>query len=195
VIRLAILLLVLAFAVPANGADEAPQAILLVARKDLPDPFFRESVVLVTNAAVAPLGVIINKPTDAKLSKAIPDIERLKSVDDRLFFGGPVQSGDVVFVFRARKAQEDAMLVMPGIYISGSRDILDTLLKRDKPVEGLRLFAGHAGWSPGQLEHEISRGDWFLVPVDDAAIFTARPEGLWKELHRRAAATRVRWTP
>jgi putative transcriptional regulator len=160
----------------------------------MPDPFFRDAVVLVTNASEAPLGVIINKPMDVKLSKAIPDFPRLRSSDERLFFGGPVEVTDLVFVFRAAKPpDEDTMQVMPNIFISDDRDLLDTLLARDKPVEGLRLFAGHAGWAPGQLEKEIARGDWDLAPVDVATIFSRKPEALWKDLHQRASGTKVRY--
>ena len=146
-------------------ADEAgPKAILLVAREDMPDPFFRESVVLVTNAAVAPLGVILNKPLDLKLSKALPEAKRLRSREEKLFFGGPVQASEVVFVFRSAKEPEDALRLVDGVYISESREVLEGLLARDNPVEGLRIFAGHAGWSPGQLEGEIAGATGISLP-------------------------------
>ena len=79
--------LLLAFASPIFGAEAQPmKAILLVARKNLPDPFFRDSVVLVTQSdGRAPSGVIVNRPTDIPLSRVFPDIERLRSRDDRLF--------------------------------------------------------------------------------------------------------------
>ena len=175
-------------------AEEAPKSksIFLVAKKDMPDPFFRDSVVLITNAAVAPIGVIINKPLDVKLSKALPGAEKLEWSEEKLYFGGPVKANDVVFVFRSKKPFEDALRLLEGVYVTGSKEILDTLLARDNPVEGLRVYAGHAGWAPGQLEGEIARGDWDLAPADEASIFASKPEDLWLELHRRAARTKVR---
>ena len=85
-------------------ADEIPgsKSIFLVAKKGMPDPFFRDSVVLVSNAAGAPIGVIINKPLDVTLSTAMPEAEKLKSRTDKLYFGGPVNTNDVVFVFRSK---------------------------------------------------------------------------------------------
>lgn len=170
-------------------------AILLVARKDMPDPFFRNSVVLVTNATVAPLGVIINKPTDVKLSKALPDEKALASREEKLFFGGPVAADELVFVFRADKRPEAALPIKDDLYFSTNKALLEKMLARDNPLDGLRIFAGHAGWGPGQLEGEIQRGDWYLAPADAGTVFSAKPEGLWPELYSRTAATKVRYVP
>ena len=185
---LACALLLAAFS--AVAAD--PTAIFLVARKDMPDPFFHESVVLVTNATESPVGVIINKPLPLTLANAIPNASPLQDRDDKLFFGGPVQTEDVVFVFRAKKEPENAMRLMEGVYVSGNRELLETLLARKDPVDGLRIFAGHAGWAPGQLEAEIQRGDWALAPADASAIFRSKPEELWPELRARASRTKIR---
>jgi len=180
---------------PSAFAEEAPgtKSIFLVAKRGMPDPFFGDAVVLVTNATVAPIGVIINKRLDVPLTKALPDAEPLKDRDDRLYFGGPVQSRDVVYIFRSKEPVENAMRLLDGVYMTGSREILDGLLARDNPLEGLRIYAGHAGWSPGQLEGEIARGDWDLLPADESSIFASKPENLWVEMRRRVSATKVRY--
>ena len=77
--------------------------------------------------------------------------------------------------------------------MSSSRELLRELLGRENPVEGLRVFAGHAGWAPGQLESEVARGDWHLVTADARMVLEMEPEKLWKELERRASATTVRY--
>ena len=102
-VRSICLLLVLGLALPTFGDDAQPmKSILLVARKNLPDPFFRDSVVLVTRSAgLAPVGVIVNRPTDVPLSSVFPDIERLRLREEILFFGGPVACEQLVVVFRA----------------------------------------------------------------------------------------------
>src|SRR5438552_18655198 len=88
-----LMMLGLACLSPALGDDaDSASAVLLVARKDLPDPFFRDSVVLVTGRrGPAPVGVIINRPTDITLASAFPDIERLRPRATRIFFRGPVR--------------------------------------------------------------------------------------------------------
>jgi putative transcriptional regulator len=186
--------LLLGLALPAFGEDAQPmKSILLVARKNLPDPFFRDSVVLVTQSAGrAPTGVIVNRPTEVPLSRVLPDIERLRSRDDRLFFGGPVMREQLVAVFRAAAPPTAAIEVLDGVYMSSSRELLRELLGRENPVEGLRVFAGHAGWAPGQLEAEVARGDWYLAAADARTVFETKPERLWQELERSASATKVR---
>ena len=184
------LLALLGFSAVAENAKPA-SAILLVARADLPDPNFRDSVVLVmNNIAAAPAGVIVNRPTSMPVSRLFPDIERLARLGDKVYFGGPVGLGSVSFVFRADAPPERATAVLDGVYVSTDVELLRTLLARDKPMEGLRIFIGYSGWAPGQLEAEIARGDWKLEPAKPDAIFRARPEHPWPEGHGPGKAHR-----
>ena len=182
------LLLLLGFVLPTFGDDAQPtKSILLVARKNLPDPFFRDSVVLITKqGGPAPVGVIVNKPTEITLASALPDIERLRSREEKLFFGGPVRRQELVVLFRATVPPKDAIEVLEGVYMSSSGELLRELLGRENRGNDLRVFAGYAAWSPGQLESEIARGDWYLARADATTVFEKKPETLWQELERRA---------
>jgi len=166
------------------AADEAKPltTILLVARAELPDPNFKDSVVLVMNdIAPAPVGVIINRPTKIAVASLFPELERLARLNDKVYFGGPVGIESVSFLFRAPSAPERATEVLDGVYLSTSRELLRQLLGRDKPMEGLRIFIGHSGWGPGKLEAEVARGDWTLAPADTDAVFGEKPEHPWPE--------------
>jgi putative transcriptional regulator len=168
----------------AAFADEAKPvtAILLVARAELPDSNFKDSVVLVmNNIAPAPAGVIINRPTRIPVSTLFPDIERLATLDDKLYFGGPVQVDSVSFLFRADAPPEEAVKVVDDVYLSTNGELLRKLLSREKPMEGLRVLVGYSGWGPGQLEAEIARGDWTLQPADARAIFEGKSSHPWPE--------------
>ena len=184
-------LLLLAFALPAFGDEAEPlKSVFLVARKDMPDPFFHDSVVLVTNfGGPGPVGVIVNRRTEVTLASVFPDIERLRSREEKLFFGGPVKRQELVFLVRAAAplADADAIEILGGVYLSSDHEALRELLARDNPVDGLRVFAGYAGWGPGQLEAEVARGDWHVARADAGTVFEKRPETLWRELERRAA--------
>jgi len=164
----------LAASCPGAAADSKPvTAILLTARADVSDSDFADSVVLVmNNLGPAPIGVIVNKPTAIPVAKLFPDLKRLAALHDKLYFGGPVEFGSVWFVFRAPVAPEHAIQASDGLCISADRDLLLHLLGREKPMEGLRIFVGHSGWAPGQLEAEIARGDWTLGRVESEAIFS-----------------------
>ena len=176
-------LLVLAGTAGADG-EARSTAVLLAARAELPDPNFRDSVVLVmNNVAPVPMGIILNRPTRVDVARAFPDIERLATRGDKLYFGGPVNPGVVSFVFRADKPREHAVPVAEGTWFSMNEELLRELLARENPMEGLRVFVGYAGWSRGQLEAEIANGDWKLRPVTPEAIFDAGPEHPWPDRH------------
>ena len=176
-------LLLLGASGPTTAADAKPKAmtaILLVARAELPDPNFADSIVLVmNNLGPGPLGLIINRPTKVPVSELFPDLKRLATLHDKIYFGGPVELRSVWFLFRAAKRPEHAIEACDGIYISADRELLLKLLGRDKPTDGLRIFIGHAGWTPEQLENEISRGDWTLKHAESDAIFNGQTEHPW----------------
>jgi putative transcriptional regulator len=179
----ALCLLLLVCALPrATPADDAQPltAILIKAKAELRDPFFADSVVLVmNNLGPAPVGVVINRPTPLPVARLFPDLKRLAELRDRVYFGGPVEFGSVWFLFRASKPPEHAVRACDGVYLSASRELLLRLLGRDKPMDGLRIFMGHSGWGPGQLEAEIARGDWTLTRAESVAIFSSKSEHPW----------------
>jgi len=168
---------------PTSADDTKPlTTILLVARAELPDSNFKDSVVLVmNNIGPAPAGVIINRPTRIAVSRLFPDLERLAQLDDKLYFGGPVETALVSFLFRADTPPEHATQVLDGVHFSTNGELLRKLLGRDKPMDGLRIFIGHSGWAPGQLEAEIARGDWTLAPAETGTIFDRKSEHPWPE--------------
>ena len=165
-----------------SGGSKSLTAILLVARGELRDSDFAGSVVLVmNNLGPAPIGVVINRPTQVPVSRLFPDLKRLAPLHDKVYFGGPVEFGTVWFLFRAPRAPEHAVKALEGIYLSANRKLLLQLLGRDKPMDGLRIFVGHSGWAPGQLEAEIARGDWALQHAGSDAIFNGKSERPWPE--------------
>ena len=168
-------------AAPTGAADTRPlSAILLVARAELPDPDFAGAVVLVmNNLGPAPVGVIVNRPTSMPVSQLFPDLKLLAKLPDKVYFGGPVEFGSVWFLFRAASAPAHAIETCDGVYLSASRTLLLQLLGRNKPTDGLRIFVGHSGWGPGQLEGEIAHGDWTLKRARADAIFEGKPGRRW----------------
>jgi|HubBroStandDraft_1064217.scaffolds.fasta_scaffold01058_10 putative transcriptional regulator len=177
------LLLPLGASWPTTAADTKPKpmtAIFLVARSELPDPNFADSVVLVmNNLGPGPVGLIINRPTKIPVSELFPDLKQLAPLRDKIYFGGPVEIRTVWFLFRALKQPEHALQACDGVYLSADKELLLRLLHRDKPMEGLRIFIGHSGWTPEQLQNEVSRGDWTLKHAESDAVFHGQTEHPW----------------
>jgi putative transcriptional regulator len=176
-------LLLFAASWPRSAEEAKPlTAILLVARSELPDPNFADSVLLVmNNLGPAPIGIIVNRPTHVAVAELFPDLKRLAQLRDKVYYGGPVGFGSVWFLFRGAKPPKEAIQAFDGVCVSADRALLLQLLGRDKPMEGLRIFIGHAGWAPGQLEDEINRGDWTLKRAESDAIFNGKSEHSWPE--------------
>jgi putative transcriptional regulator len=166
---------------PLWAEDSKPlTAILIVAKPDLPDDDFADSVVLVmNNLGPAPVGIVVNRPTRITIPELFPDVARLAQLHDKVYFGGPVEFGAIWFLVRANTPPEHAMQAFDGVYLSADRQLLMKLLGRPKPMDGLRIFVGHAAWAPGQLESEIDRGAWTLERANPDAIFNGKSEHLW----------------
>ena len=182
-------LLALALFAAAAHAQSTSKAFFLVAKPGLPDPNFRESVVLVVQGEKSETtGVIVNRPTDRSLAELLPG-ERFASFTDPIFFGGPVAPQGLFALFQADKYSGAAVAMLPGLYFAVLPDSVDSLLSNPPPK--IRLFSGYAGWAPGQLQGELDRGDWLVVDADIPSIFRKDTSKLWQDMVRRARAVRA----
>jgi putative transcriptional regulator len=165
----------------------------LVASRKLGDPRFQETVVLLIsydrNGAA---GLIINRPIKMSLSDAFPDSRIFKKRKETVYFGGPVELDRLLFLIRSPGRPEESAYVLESVYVSSSRPVLDRLIGKPKTGEHVRVYAGYAGWAAGQLEGEVSRGDWHVVQADAKTIFDKKSDKIWPELIRRGSELQVR---
>jgi putative transcriptional regulator len=77
--------------------------------------------------------------------------------------------------------------VFDHVYLSQSVDVLADALNSDDSNAAVRMFAGYAGWAPGQLADEISAGGWRVVPADATVVFDRDADVVWKEMIRRTS--------
>ncbi len=165
---------------------------LLVATPELGDGTFDRSVVLVLdhdeNGA---LGVVINRPTPVEVGEVLPTWQRLASEPGVLFQGGPVALDSALGLAVVPGGDED--VEPPGWRrVVGRLGLVDLDLPPDElraDVSRLRIFAGYAGWGPGQLEDELTHGAWYVVHADASGFFddafSATPDRLWRTVLRR----------
>ena len=93
-------------------------------------------MLVMNNIGPAPLGVIVNRPTRIAVARLFPDLEQLATLEDKVYFGGPVDLTKVSFVFRADRKHERAIQVVDGVYFSVDRELLRKLLDREQPNGG-----------------------------------------------------------
>jgi putative transcriptional regulator len=185
----ALLPLILLLVCGSALAAEVANGIFLIAKREMKDPRFQETVVLVTQPPQGgPFGVIINRPLDLPLSEVFPDQATMKGKKDVLYFGGPVARDGLVFLVRTPKPPARAVHVLKDVYFTGDVKWIEGLLRRSEPTQGLRVFSGYSGWAPGQLQNEMQRGDWHVLPADAESIFDKNYTRVWPELIERASA-------
>ena len=174
---------------PSQPEVRLAKGKFLVASRQLRDPNFSETVVLLIeyNRSGA-MGLVINRPTKVKLSTVLPDLEGLQDLQDTVYVGGPVAKNQMLLLIRSGSQPEDASHVFKDIYVSSSRAVLRTMINDEDPGKAFRLYAGHAGWSPGQLDREIARGGWHVLQADEASVFEKAPSEIWPELIHRSSA-------
>ena len=146
------------------------RAHLLIASPRLAD-YFRRSVVLVLeHNDEGAMGVVLNRPSDALVRNAVPDLVHLGELDDVVQVGGPVQP-QAVIVLGEFEQPEDASRIVAGELGVVDPDRADAELRR------ARVYAGYAGWAPGQLEAELEEDAWIVEPIDPDDPF--REDDLW----------------
>jgi len=190
-----LILTAVAASLPAFAAERAANAIFLVASRELNDPNFRQTVILVTQPQRGgPWGVIINRPLDRRLSEVFTDQESLKGSKDVLFSGGPVDREGLVFVVRSDSPPTRAVPLLRDVYFTGDLEWIENRFKRSEPTRGMRVYAGRAGWAPGQLQREITRGGWHVYPADAETVFEKDPSRIWPELIEQATTKQTNFT-
>lgn len=158
---------------------------LLVATPALADPNFDRAVVLLLDHDdEGSLGVILNRPTPVGVGDILEHWATLAGEPGVVFQGGPVSLDSALGV--AVIPGDEGPLGWRRVY--GAIGLVDL----ETPPEllaaalgSLRIFAGYAGWGPGQLEDELTEGAWYVVESEPGDVSSPRPEALWRSVLRR----------
>ena len=154
---------------------------LLIAGPELWDPNFRRTVVLVGHHDEdGAVGVVLNRVTEVPVEEAAPPLAPIVEPREPLFLGGPVEPSAAVVL--ADFEQPDVARIIA----FGSIGFLPDEGSGDGDgVRRARVFAGHAGWGPGQLEAEVGEGSWIVEQATEDDVFTPDPGRLWERVLRR----------
>ena len=180
---------------PARIGFPLQRGMFLLASPRLGDPRFAQTVVLLLEYdETGTLGLVVNRPTELTLHDVL-ETPLPNSAEHLVFSGGPVEHRRLIALLRSTDAVEGAARVAGDIHASGSVDTLRRMLERDGHAADVHTYLGYAGWSPGQLDAELARGDWIVTPADAASIFDTPPADVWRDLMRRNAGRWVRAGP
>jgi putative transcriptional regulator len=169
------------------------RGMFVVASRRLVDPNFSESVVLLIEYdAKGALGLIVNRPTTVQLTDLLPGIEEFKERADIVYVGGPVSKNRILVLMRSVQQPTDAGRVFADTYVSSSMETLKQAVSMSLDGGTFHTFVGYAGWGPGQLDDEVSRGDWHVTPGEEAIVFDRASEEIWPELIEKNSGQWVR---
>jgi len=173
--------------------SDLARGMFLVAGRRLMDPNFSESVVLLLEYdAKGALGLIVNRPTEVPLADLLPEVEELKERADVVYVGGPVAKNHIVLLMRSEQHPREAGRVFADTYVSSSMETLRRVVSIGGEGGNFHAYVGYAGWAPGQLDNEVSRGDWHISPADEATVFDKASEEIWPELIKKNSGQWVR---
>jgi len=152
-------------------------ACLLIASPQMKDPFFERTVVLIwhhdENGA---MGVVVNRV----LPHRITEVLKMKGLeetplhpDNRVSWGGPVETGSGTAITRASLPEGEGWQITADIAITRSEQLLGQMLTERRQII---LCLGYAGWGPGQLDAEIEAGGWLYTDATSDLVFDAPTE-------------------
>jgi len=159
---------------------------LLVATPSTGGEVFRRSVVLVLHHdEEGAQGVILSRPLGAPVGAVLPPWQEHVSAPAVLFQGGPVEVDSALGLVLVPGDSAEPLGVRRLFRGLGLVDLDAPPLVVMPEVAGLRIFAGYAGWSAGQLEAEIEANAWYVVDAEAGDAFTMDPQALWRQVLRR----------
>ena len=153
---------------------------LLIANGNLMDPNFRRTVIVVTeHSEDGAMGLVLNRPATVTVEEAAPALTGLVPAGSPIYVGGPVQPEAAIVLADLATFDVESKIVIGTIGMLAGFDGLANGIKR------ARVFAGYAGWGPGQLESEAEEDAWIIEDALPADIFTDEPERLWSRVLQR----------
>ena len=158
------------------AVDDSLRGKLLIASPQLADYFRRTVVLVVEHSEDGAMGIVLNRRTEAQVREVVPSLAEMADEDDVIHAGGPVEPDTVIALGDFEDPSE------AGARIAGSLGVLDP--DRPEPsLRRLRVFAGYAGWAPGQLDAEMEQDAWIVTPVEPDDPFSA--DDLWSRVLQR----------
>jgi putative transcriptional regulator len=162
----------------------ARQGRILISEPFLNDTYFRRSVVLLTeHSEEGSVGFVLNKPVELSISDVLKDFPE---IDASISIGGPVNTNTVHYIHSLGNLIPGSVKVMKNLYWGGDFETIKSLITQGKIGRNeIRFFLGYAGWSPKQLDNELSGNAWVVAELDAETIMKSSNLNMWQDtLHK-----------
>jgi putative transcriptional regulator len=165
------------------AVSETLRGHLLIAAPSLFDYFRRTVVLVIEHTHEGAMGVVLNRESETRVADAVPQLAGLADEGDLVRIGGPVAPQSVVALGEFGDVSEAGMAVV------GQLGTLDPE-SANESLGRMRVYAGYAGWSAGQLDGELEQDAWLVAPAHEDDPFSE--EDMWpRALERRGGEYRL----
>ncbi|MFK8027090.1 MAG: YqgE/AlgH family protein [Gammaproteobacteria bacterium] len=158
---------------------------ILIAMPSLHDPYFSKSIIIICehSAEDGAMGFVLNQPTSLDIYQLIKADDAYKNKNDallstRIFSGGPLETERGFILHDCNDKRESTIQVASSLFLTSSAEILDEIVANKGPDNKV-IALGYAGWSPGQLEAEISANSWLITEYQPQLVFDTPSEQQW----------------
>ncbi len=155
---------------------------LLISEPFMMDPNFKRSVILLTEySEIGAMGFVLNHQSEYLLGDLLPD---LPYSEMPVYIGGPVGEDTLHFIHRCPEKIEDGIEIADGVFWGGNFETVKNLVTNYQLTENeIKFFAGYSGWTPGQLDNEISEDTWIVSDKwNPELVFTHDEQNMWKQV-------------
>ena len=184
------------FPVQSKNSTSLGAGKLLVASRNLGDPHFAKTVILLARYdAQGVLGLILNRRTDVPLSRVLASPKAAKDRSDPVYIGGPLEMPAVFALFQSPTRLEGAEQVFDSVYLIAAKPLFEQTISARPDPGVFHVYLGYSGWTQDQLRKEVGLGAWFIFPAVASTVFNANPDSLWLEMIRKTELQLARSEP
>lgn len=172
--------------VQSRNARTVGSGKLLVASRDLGDPNFLKTVILLVRCdAQGVVGLVLNRRSQVPLSRVLKDFKSAKDRSDPVYLGGPVETPAVFALLQSASKVEGAEHIFGRIYLVSARPLFEKTISARPDPGVFHVYLGYAGWTQDQLRREVELGAWYVFPADASTVFSSDPDSLWPQMIRK----------
>jgi putative transcriptional regulator len=170
----------------------AKQGRVLISEPFLNDTYFKRSVVLLTeHSEEGSIGFVLNKPVDLSVNDVLADFPE---IDTEVSIGGPVNTNTIHYIHTLGDLIPNSVKVLDNLFWGGDFEVIKEMISEGR-IKGseIRFFLGYAGWSPKQLENELSENAWLVSEMKAEQIMSSPGDNLWKDVLEKSGDKYRTW--
>ncbi|HKM46055.1 MAG TPA: YqgE/AlgH family protein [Terriglobales bacterium] len=172
--------------VQSKNANDLGVGKLLVASRDLGDPNFAETVILLVHYdEEGVVGLVLNRRTEVPLSRVLKEPKAAKDRSDKVYLGGPVETPSVFALLQSPAKVEGAQHIFGAVYLISTKALFEQSISTRPDPNTFHVYLGYAGWNADQLQKEVELGAWFIFRPDAGTVFNSDPDSLWSQMIRK----------